>query len=96
MGAACALIALGGTTACGQTNTPISAAAPEETTTSFEQSFDNHSSEALNWCRAYFSLLDQGMTSDEIYRELEINRVFVGAGGREAFDALIRWCFANS
>jgi hypothetical protein len=59
--------------------------------------FDANRSQSLAQCQNYFSLVNQGWTTDEIIGELKNAGSFDNMPGGEAmFHELVKWCYANA
>jgi hypothetical protein len=59
---------------------------------------DGHYDETLTLCEAYYSLVNEGWTDDNIYKQLQNSGAFDGYNGAESefFHAMIRWCYKNN
>jgi hypothetical protein len=63
-----------------------------------EDILDGHYDETLTLCEAYFGLVNEGWTDDNIYKQLQNSGAFDGYNGAESefFHAMIRWCYKNN
>jgi hypothetical protein len=63
-----------------------------------EDILDGHYDETLTLCEAYYSLVNEGWTDDNIYKQLQNSGAFDGYNGAESefFHTMIRWCYKNN
>ena len=98
-----ALLVLGGiANSCGsasKSGSDNSSAAPASQTSTdpFGDALDANPAKSRAMCAAYDTLVNQGWTDDNIYKQLDDAGAFDGyyGTGPEFFKRAVRWCYAN-
>jgi hypothetical protein len=71
---------------------------PSVSDTPLNDAFNANRQTTTKMCTLYYSLVNQGWTDDQIYKQLADGGAFdgyVGGSGSTMFHSLIKWCYAN-